>query len=397
MNQSTLITVKTGVGNTDTEEAGAVLGQGSKGAGLMSMRNLDCVVDDYFSGSEDEDVIGSVRLQPLIWVDDLLRSSQGVQEVRNGNQKLDKMIKEMCLQIHPTKSIYIVIGTSKFKKEVEEETKDDPIMFGEIKLKRAECVTYLGDEIHEDGLTASVEATILARRGKVRGSIYGLVGLWTDYRAQLVGGVLGAIELYEACIVSSLLSSCSTWLGIKEEQYKLLDACQYDFLRALLQLPVSAPKACLRAALGVQGMMWRVWEQKLLLAKAIMEQEEEVLARQVYVDQVALGLPGLAKEVQEICLTVGLPDICQTDITKDDIKEKIYWHHMKCLKEELQKLEVKGAELLKADLRSPQEYFKTSSLPTARMAFRVQNRMLDMPADMPGRYIGRMQCSGCQG
>ena len=23
--------------------------------------------------------------------------------------------------------------------------------------------------------------------------------------------------------------------------------------------------------------------------------------------------------------------------------------------------------------------------------------MLDIPADMPGRYIGRMQCSGCQG
>ena len=75
----------------------------------------------------------------------------------------------------------------------------------------------------------------------------------------------------------------------------------------------------------------------------------------------------------------------------------IAMHHMKCLKEELQKLEVKGAELLKADLRSPQSYFLTSSLPTARMAFRIQNRMLDIPADMPGRYIGRMQCSGCQG
>ena len=61
------------------------------------------------------------------------------------------------------------------------------------------------------------------------------------------------------------------------------------------------------------------------------------------------------------------------------------------------KLEVKGAELLKDDLRSPQSYFKTSSLFTARMAFRVQNRMLDIPADMPGRYIGRMQCSGCRG
>ena len=31
------------------------------------------------------------------------------------------------------------------------------------------------------------------------------------------------------------------------------------------------------------------------------------------------------------------------------------------------------------------------------MAFKIQNRMLDIPADMPGRYVGRMQCSGCQG
>ena len=213
----------------------------------------------------------------------------------------------------------------------------------------------------------------------------------------MIGGVLGAIQLYEACIVSSLINNCSTWLGIKEEQYKLLDSWQYEFLRALLQLPVSAPKACLRAALGVQGMKWRVWEQKLLLAKAIMEQEEEVLARQVLVDQVALGLPGLAKEVQDICQIVGLPNICHIGVTKEEIKENTSMNHMKCLKEELQKLEVKGAELLKADLRSPQSYFLTSSLPTARMAFRIQNRMLDIAADMPGRYIGRMQCSGCEG
>ena len=215
------------MGNTETAEAGAVLGQGSKGAGLMSMRNLDSVVNDYFAGSEDEDVIGSVRLQPLIWVDDLLRSSQGVQEVRNGNQKLAKMIQEMCLEIHPTKSSYVVVGTPKFKKKVKEETEEDPIMFGDIELKRAECATYLGDELHENGLAASIEATILSRRGKVRGSMFGLVGLWGDYRAQVIGGVLGAMQLYDACIVSSLLNNCSTWVGIQDEQYKLLDACQY--------------------------------------------------------------------------------------------------------------------------------------------------------------------------
>ena len=98
------IQVRTGLGNTEEAEAGAVLAQGSKGGGLGSMRNLDKGVCDYFEGSEDEAVYGAVRLQPLIWVDDLLRSSGGVQEVRCGNIKLAEMCKDMCLEIHPTKS-----------------------------------------------------------------------------------------------------------------------------------------------------------------------------------------------------------------------------------------------------------------------------------------------------
>ena len=62
---------------------------------------------------------------------------------------------------------------------------------------------------------------------------------------------------------------------------------------------MSAPKACLRAASGVMGFRWRVWEEKP-------------------------GLPGLAQEAQEICYTVGLPNICQVEVSKEDIKENIY-------------------------------------------------------------------------
>ena len=47
------------------------------------------------------------------------------------------------------------------------------------------------------------------------------------------------------------------------------------------------------------------------------------------------------------------------------------------------------------DIRKPQEYLATCSLAEARMAFRVQNRMLDIPGDMPGRYLGRETCQAC--
>lgn len=73
----TVITVRTEIGNTAEGEAEAVLGQGSKGGGLGSMLNLDDGVSDYLADCSDEDVYGSVRLQPLIWVDDVIRSAQG--------------------------------------------------------------------------------------------------------------------------------------------------------------------------------------------------------------------------------------------------------------------------------------------------------------------------------
>ena len=145
-------------------------------------------------------------------------------------------------------------------------------------------------------------------------------------------------------------------------------------------------------------MRWRVWELKLLLVLAIRQQEEEVLARQVLEEQVELGLPGLGQEATDICLKLGLPDICRgrpDRVSKEKIQEEIFYNHLKHLKEELGALKEKGKELFQMDIRKPQEYLASSSLAEARMAFRVQNRMLDIPGDMPGRYLGRETCEAC--
>ena len=118
---------------------------------------------------------------------------------------------------------------------------------------------------------------------------------------QLVGSTLGALDMYESCIVSSLLNNAEVWVGVTEEQEKRLDGYQVEFLRALMHLPGSTPKACLLAATSRMKMRWRVWERKLLLFLAIRQQGEDVLARQVLEEQVELGLPGLAQEATDIC------------------------------------------------------------------------------------------------
>ena len=124
-----------------------------------------------------------------------------------------------------------------------------------------------------------------------------------------------------------------------------------------------------------------------------------MLALQIFEQQVGLGLPGLTQEVRTICRTIGLPDITlgrPDQVNKEKVKEHVFYHHLKCLKQELQdKAPQKGKELLKLDITKPQSYLTNSSLAEARIAFRVQNRMLDIPGDMRGRYPGRMGCNAC--
>ena len=134
LNEKTTIEVMTGAGLTARGLAGPVTGQGGGGAALASALNLDMGVDDYFHGSKDEECYGRVRLQPLIFVDDLLRGSKDINCLRAGCVKLDYVLKSKQLQPHPDKSGFLVYGSEKFKALAEYEVSEAPVMLGNIVL-----------------------------------------------------------------------------------------------------------------------------------------------------------------------------------------------------------------------------------------------------------------------
>ena len=206
---------------------------------------------------------------------------------------------------------------------------------------------------------------------------------------QAVGGTRAAIDLYESCIVPSLLANCGTWAGITEHEEKLLEEQQNLFCRTLLQIPVSSPKPSLRAALGLLGTKWRVMEAKVQLVQAIRRQEEGGLAKEVLEEQLSMGFPGLGQEVTQICRELGLPDASRQEVDKEEIKEGIQVHHLKALKNEMVG-KVKLQDLYNTDTRRPQEYVAWG-VEECRMAYRLQNRMFDCRSNMPARYNRDMQ------
>ena len=106
LNKSTEIEVRTGAGDSVWGLAGPFTGQGGGGAAMASALNLDRGVERYFCDSTDEDCYGTIRLQPLIYIDDLARSSTDLNSVRNGNMKFSSLAMEKQLQFHPTKSSF---------------------------------------------------------------------------------------------------------------------------------------------------------------------------------------------------------------------------------------------------------------------------------------------------
>ena len=70
-------------------------------------------------------------------------------------------------------------------------------------------------------------------------------------------------------------------------------------------------------------------------------------------EQVSQGYPGLAREVTDICLEIGLPDVLEGGVSKGEVKAATKSHHLMVLQVEMRGM-VKCAELLKCDLTKPQ-------------------------------------------
>ena len=172
MNEETVIKVKTATGMSKEGKAGPCVGQGSGGGALNSQLSMDRGIQDYFRGSSDEYYYGSVRCQGVIYQDDTGRASNTVRQAQAGNTKLNAVFKDKGVEAHPDKSSFIVCGSKKYKDKVKEELELTPLKFGEFNMKQEKTIKYLGMQLHEDGMAASIQATVEERSGKIRGATF---------------------------------------------------------------------------------------------------------------------------------------------------------------------------------------------------------------------------------
>ena len=288
-----------------------------------------------------------------------------------------------------------MFGKKEFKEEIEKDLDLMPLKFGEFEVARKEKDKYLGQVLHEDGLARSVEATIEERSGKVKGAIHTMASLLETYEMRAMGGLMAAKYIWEGAIVPSLLSGAGTWVGCTAREEERCEKLQEYFWRTILQVPKGTPKVMLRAETGSLKMKLRIWKQKLMLARRIRGQEGS-LAKAIFEEQVAMGWPGLAREVTEVCKAVGLEDVSRKSVSKEEVDEAIFFKNQKELKDEMDKYE-KLKDIKDEDYRMEQEYMKEKGIERGRMAFRIRTRMVkNVKMNYKSMHRKNLKCEKCE-
>ena len=286
MNDETVIKIQTAMGMSNTAEVGAVLGQGSTGAAVISQAMIDKGLKDYFAGSDNEMYYGKVRVESAAYQDDISKPSADTISAQVGMTRLEDMLSQRGLRAHRDKTGYILFGNPnpRMKKELE----IMPLKFGEFEVKQKEQDKYLGQILHQEGLTKSVEATIKERSRKIKGAIYLTKQVVETIEMQTMGSLMAAKQLWEQAIVPSLLSGAGTWVDISPESEALCEDLQEEFWRVMMQVSKSSPKVMLTAETSSIRMKERIWQMKLLTARNIMRNKES-LAYQIYREQVDMS------------------------------------------------------------------------------------------------------------
>ena len=111
-------------------------------------------------------------------------------------------------------------------------------------------------------------------------------------------------------------------------------------------------------------MELRVWREKLVLAHHLLNLGKETLARQMYDEQLKQGWPGLAKEVDLICSTLGLERMSACRLDAKEFRKlvtmKLHAENEKRLKQAI--IGSRKCERVKNEQYGDQKYFKTSTL-----------------------------------
>ena len=380
MNKDTRIKVKTNVGMTDEAETGENVAQGTVEGCLLSSSNVDKGLNEAFKNSSKEINYTNIKLQPLLFKDDVMRASDTLESLKFGNNLIDHVMEEKLLSLNTDKSKFMIIGSSKAAREMREKAKFEVIKLAGEPIKESEMEKYLGDYFHEKGNSQSIVETVKKRYGKAREAVIDIKNQVEDVRAEAIGPIKTGLEIFELSVIPFLLHNCETWDNIPVEAMEILNKVHLTFLRMLLKTPITTPIPSLFWETGSINIQAKIEQRKLSFYHNILNMNETSLARNVAEVQLINNYPGLMRDCKKLLKNYKIDDENIETISKftwkKNVKNAIHDKVETDTLENMKKYKKIKYELKVNETLELKQYMKSMNLSRARMKFSLETEMV---------------------
>ena len=163
--------------------------------------------------------------------------------------------------------------------------------------------------------------TVEMRKGKLRAAMAESVALAQDFRANTIGPLAAALDLWTSVCLPAFLHNSSSWIHITETDYKQIEKFQTQYLRKAFAAPKFTASAALRWDAGLLTLRHRILLGKVLLRDHLMHAEASCLARVLY-EASDSETPGFKREVEQYMEKLGIADR-RVDMSKEAYKRYV--------------------------------------------------------------------------
>ena len=319
----------------------------------------------------------SVRLQPLLFQDDVARVSVDVASAQEGNAKMEAVAESKLLDYNVEKSCFLVIGSKKSAKEIQAQLTETPLMLCGSRMKQETKTKYLGDSLSAIGLAESVAETVKSRAGITVKSIFEIRSVIDDCRSLICGGLATGLLIWESAVVPRLLYNAEVWIDVNDKTIKQLEDIQLRFYRTLLAVGSGCPLPIIYWDTGGILMKYRILKQKLVFYHHLANLPTDSLAGEMFQVQKQMNLPGLVNEVERFLAREGIFDV--TKYSKN--QWKMFMKNLIRQKNETELLNnmKKYKKLNVADFKDEKceekDYLSSMYLTQARLKFKLRAKM----------------------
>ena len=266
-NQTAQIKTRHGLSKIIKRETGGK--QGSRLTGKMFSKQMDGLSEEFIMEDEGNvHVNENLSIGCLEWVDDVLSCTIGIKNQRKVLLKVDEFAMINKLEWGEAKCQVMQIGR---KTKV-----PDTWKFGDKHIKNTSSYKYLGDNITND----NKNKTNIEKRSNIIQGIIRQINTTASSETMRVVETKTILDLYDKCVIPSLLNNSESWTLSKTEETEL-DKIGIRAIKRLFSLPEKTPSIAVIYSFGLLYTSQLIDKKRFIYLHKILTRSNEHWTKQM--------------------------------------------------------------------------------------------------------------------